>query len=108
MKANSVLLIGYVGLDLASTTTIEGTKRVVIRMATHYNGKDQNGSKFHHTVWHDIIAWDRTADYAIRNFVKGSKIMVEGLIVYRTYLDNTGHTRYVTEIKASSFLNLDR
>jgi len=55
-----------------------------------------------------VIAWDRKAEYAERSFVKGSKILVDGCISYRTYLDSTGHTRYVTDIVAYSLINPDR
>lgn len=98
MKANQVLLIGYVGQHLESKKTANGLQ-VKLRVATH------NGDL---TVWHNIIAWDQTAAYAERSFVKGSRIIVDGSIRYRTYPDKTGHTRYVTEIKAHSLMNLDR
>jgi single-strand DNA-binding protein len=108
MNNNRVSLIGYVASDLYSTTLEKGTRRVAIRMATHYTQKTSTGEKVHHTVWHDIVAWNSTAEYAERSFVKGSKIMVDGCIEYRTYPDKTGHTRYITQIKAHSLMNLDR
>lgn len=108
MKGNRVLLIGYVGQDLAAQNLENGVKRVGIRMATHYDQKNEQGEKVHHTVWHNIVAWDRTADYAERSFVKGSKILVEGCIEYRTFPDTSGHLRYWTQIKAQSLVNLDR
>ena len=108
MNANRVLLIGYVGKDLASTKLETGNTRVAIRVATHHSHKNQNGEKIDHTVWHDIVAWDSTAEYAERSFVKGSKIMVDGSIEYRTFPDKSGHIRYITQIKAHSLMNLDR
>jgi Single-strand binding protein family len=68
----------------------------------------KNGERKWITIWHDVIAWDKTADYAERNFVKGSKILVEGELTYRTYADQQGHTRYLTQITAKNLLNLDR
>lgn len=108
MKTNQVILIGYVGQDLVDTTTQKGSKRVSIRVATHHTQKGENGVKKWHTVWHDIIAWDQVADYALGNFVKGSRIMVDGSIIYRTYPDHTGHIRYLAEINAAHLVNLDR
>ena len=108
MKANRVQLIGYVGKDLATTLTRKGSKRVCIRMATHYRQKNASGEPLYHTVWHDVVAWDQKAEHAERNFIKGSKILVEGVIDYRTYPDKSGHTRYITEIRADSLMNLDR
>ncbi len=108
MKSNQVILIGYVGQDLYNTTLQNGSKRVRIRVATHHAKRSEDRAKTWHTVWHDIIAWDTIADFAAGNFVKGSKIMVDGSIVYRTYPDNTGHIRYLTQINANHLVNLDR
>ena len=108
MKGNRVLLIGYVGQHLSGKKMENGTKRVGIRMATHYEYKNDKGEKKNHTVWHNVVAWDGTAEYAERSFVKGSKIMVEGSIEYRTYDDKKGHKRYLTQIKAHGLMNLDR
>ncbi len=108
MKTNQVLLIGYVGKDPQTTQTTKGSKRICIRMATHYRRSNTAGEPSFQTVWHNVVAWDQKAEYAERNFIKGSKILVEGVIDYRNYPDKLGHTRYVTEIRANSLLNLDR
>jgi single-strand DNA-binding protein len=109
MKSNYVLLIGYVGLDIVMKTASNGSKRVSLRVATH-NGSRRNekGQFIDKSTWHDVVAWDKTAEYAERSFVKGSKLLVEGKIIYKTYADKHGHKRYVTEIKAYSLQNLDR
>lgn len=108
MNTNNVLLIGYVSADPIVKITGKGNKRAFIRIATHSLKKNEKGEKIWSTEWHNVIAWDNTADYAGRNFVKGSKIMVDGCIEYRIYPDYVGHTRYFTQIKALSLMNLDR
>jgi single-strand DNA-binding protein len=108
MKTNHVTLIGYVGCHLLTSKIPSGSKRVAIRMATHYSQKNDSGEKISKTVWHDVVAWDKVAEYAERSVVKGSRILVEGFITYRTYSDKAGHTRYVTLISAESLMNLDR
>ncbi|MEO7049975.1 MAG: single-stranded DNA-binding protein [Ferruginibacter sp.] len=105
MKANSVLLLGYVGNHLISKILSTGDKKVLIRVATHQKIK---GQKYHITTWHNIVAWDKIGAFAENNFVKGSRILVDGEIIYRTYPDQSGHLRYITEIKANSLENLDR
>jgi len=103
---NMVILIGYVGKDLR-TQQIQTGKKVRIRVATlEYAGKEVQGHAV--TTWHDVVAWDKIAEVAERSFVKGSKIRVHGRIIHRTYHDNTGHKRYITEIKAHYLQNLDR
>lgn len=108
MQNNKVTLIGYVGNNLTSSKLKNGSKRVAIRMATHQSTKNSSGKKVYYSVWHDVIAWDRTAEFAEKNFVKGSRIMVDGSISYKTYPDPKGHIRYVTQIRAHSLVNLDR
>jgi len=108
MNNNRVTLIGYVGNDITCKTLADGSKRVAIRMATHYPVKKDKGQIHWNTVWHDLVAWDSTAGFAERNFVKGSKIMAEGTIEYRSFPDKKGHIRYITQIRAISLANLDR
>lgn len=108
MTNNLVRLIGYIGKDLSALTATTGNRRVHLRVATHYSTTQADGTKLYHTVWHDVVAWGATATFAENSFVKGSKVMVEGSIEYRTYPDATGHIRYTARISARSLLNLDR
>ncbi|MDB5199184.1 MAG: ssb [Chitinophagaceae bacterium] len=105
---NRVQLIGYVGKDPVITTTTNGSKLAKISLATDTFFKNRSGSSVKVTTWHEVVAWEKKAEEAENNFVKGSHILVEGQIVYRTYPDHAGHVRYVTEIKAQNLMNLDR
>lgn len=108
MVNNHVRLIGYIGKDLSATPVSTGQRRIQLRIATHYSSKQEDGTKIFHTVWHYVVAWGQTAEFAERSFVKGSKIMVEGSIEYCTFPDFTGHTRYHARVSAHSLMNLDR
>lgn len=104
---NRVQLIGYVGKDPVISKTGKG-KVAKISLATDTYFKDESGKGVKVTTWHQVIAWEKKADEVESNFIKGSHILVEGQIVYRTYLDFAGHLRYITEIKAQILMNLDR
>ena len=104
---NKVQLIGYVGKDPV-ILTIGQCKVAKIRLATDTFFKDQSGKTVKITTWHEVVAWDKKANEVENYFIKGSHVLVEGQIVYRTYLDYAGHIRYVTEIKAQTLMNLDR
>ena len=108
MKQNSVQLIGYIASYPEIKVFEKAGKKASLRVATHHFVKKEGDKKIYATTWHDVVAWDERAEYAERSFVKGSHILVDGSIVYRTYPDASGHTRYITEIKASSLINLDR
>lgn len=108
MHTNYVQLIGYIGNHLVARTTAKGHRCVSMRVATHYPHRTVSGEKKFATVWHDVIAWDKTATRAEESFVKGSRILVQGAIEYRVYFDTAGHTRYLTRIQAHNLINLDR
>jgi single-strand DNA-binding protein len=104
---NCVQLVGYVGQDVKETKSEKGV-RVAIRIATHFYLVKAPGDKLVQTTWHNVVAWDDQAEFALRNFVKGSKIMVEGRIIYGHFVGRDGQARSTAHIRAQSLLNLDR
>lgn len=105
---NFVQLVGYLGNDPKIHMTNTGKTLGRLRLATDFYRKQEDGTTFKKTTWHDVKAWDKLAETLPGQFMKGSHVMVEGIIEYRTFLDPIGHKRFVTEIKAISILNLDR
>lgn len=108
MRTNSVQLIGFVGNHLVEKQFPSGNKKVILRVATTGFRTGKKGETIYYTTWHNVVAWNKIGEFAAGNFVKGSRILVQGSIVYRTYSDHHCHTRYITEIKAASLQNLDR
>jgi single-strand DNA-binding protein len=53
------------------------------------------------TDWHNIVAWDKLAEFTGKFIKKGSAIIVTGEIQYRSYEDKQGVTKYITEIVAN-------
>ena len=51
----------------------------------------------------DCVAWEKRAENLGKYFHKGDKIGVAGLITTRTYEDNDGKNRKVTEVLVTSF-----
>ncbi len=105
---NQVQLVGYLGLDPISKKARNGSSLTRMRMATDFFRRDEHGTLFKKTTWHDILAWDSLAESIPNNFIKGSHVMIQGSIVHRTYKNDSGDTRHVTEIRATQILNLDR
>lgn len=60
--------------------------------------KGQNGEK--QTDFLPVVAWGKTAELVTKYFRKGSMIAVEGAVNIRSYTDQNGAKRYVTEINA--------
>ena len=108
MALNKVLLIGNVGKDPEIRHLQGGASVATITLATSERFKDRSGEMREVTEWHTIIAWRQLADLAENYIRKGSQIYVEGKIRSRSWDDQNGQKRYVTEIQADSIQLLGR
>ncbi len=50
----------------------------------------------------EIVAWRGTAEFICRNFKKGEKILVEGAMESRKYVDKSGANRIAWELVATN------
>ncbi|WP_336526785.1 single-stranded DNA-binding protein [Bacteroides acidifaciens] len=59
----------------------------------------QNGTQIpERTEWHNIVASNRLAEIVDKYVHKGDKLYLEGKIRTRSYSDQSGAMRYITEI----------
>jgi single-strand DNA-binding protein len=103
---NRVNLIGNLGQDPETKTLENGKKVTHFTLATSDDFKNADGQKVKETTWHNIVAWNGIADISGRFLKKGSQVAVEGKIVYRSYEDKKGVTKYITEIVIHDLLFL--
>jgi single-strand DNA-binding protein len=103
---NRVNLIGNLGQDPEIKSLENGKKLTRFTLATSEEFKNGDGQKVKETTWHNIVAWNGIADVAGRYLKKGGQVAVEGRIVYRTYEDKNGATKYITEIVINEMLML--
>jgi single-strand DNA-binding protein len=103
---NRVQLIGNLGQDPEIKTLESGKKVVHFTLATNDSYKNNEGQKVEETTWHNIVAWNGLADRAARYLKKGREIAIDGRLVYRSYEDKKGVTKYVTEIVLNEMLLL--
>jgi single-strand DNA-binding protein len=98
-SVNKVILLGNVGKDPEIRSTPGGTMVASFSLATSDRTKDQQGNWQDRTEWHNLVAFQRTAEI-IRDYVKkGNKLYVEGRIQTRTWDDKeSGQKKYRTEI----------
>lgn len=101
---NKVMLIGNVGKepDVRYYEADQAVAQVVL--ATTERGYTlPNGTQVpEHTDWHTVLLYRGLAKIVERYVHKGDKIYVEGRIRYRSYDDQRGMKRYVTEILAEN------
>lgn len=103
---NRVQLIGNLGQDPETKTLESGKKVAHFTLATKDDFKNSEGQKVSETTWHNIVAWNGLADLAGKYLKKGGQVAVEGRIVYRTYDDKKGVTKYITEIVLNELMFL--
>ncbi len=96
---NKVFLLGNVGKDPEIRTTAGGMTVASFTLATADRAKDQQGNWADKTEWHNLVAFQRTAEI-VRDYVKkGTQIFVEGKIQTRSWDDKeSGQKKYKTEI----------
>jgi single-strand DNA-binding protein len=99
-SVNKVILLGTLGKDPELKYTPQGTAVAKWSMATNSSYKDkQSGEWKEQTEWHNIVAWQRTAEVAAEYLKKGRQVYIEGRLQTRSWDDKeTGAKKYMTEI----------
>ena len=95
---NKITIIGNVGKDPETRTLENGTKVTSLTLATSETWKDKQGNKKEEVQWHAVQLWRGLAEVAEQYVKKGSKLLIEGKVTYRSYEDKEGVTKYITEI----------
>lgn len=105
---NKVQLIGNLG-NTPEVITLDGGKKLVkFSLATNESYTNAKGEKITDTQWHNIIAWNKTAEIIENYLEKGSHVMVEGKLATRSYNDKDGNKRYSTEVVCKELLMLGK
>lgn len=96
---NKVILIGNLTRDPDSGETNSGISFCTFSIAVNRPYSDSNGER--QTDFFSIKTWRGQADNCAKYLKKGSKVGVVGSLQTRSYEDNDGNKRNVTEIVAS-------
>lgn len=104
MSVNKVILIGNVGKDPEVRYLDSGVAVATFPLATSDRAYTlPNGTQVpERTEWHNIVLWRGLAETAEKYVHKGDKLYLEGKIRTRSYDDQAGVKRYVTEIFVDS------
>lgn len=103
---NKVQLIGNLGNDPEIITLEGGKKLAKFSLATNEHYKDKDGQKQTKTDWHNVVAWNKTAELIEQYVSKGKEIAIEGKLGTRSYEDKEGQKRYTTEVIVNELLLL--
>jgi single-strand DNA-binding protein len=107
MSFNKVILVGNVGKD-PEIRRFENNIKASFSLATSETYTPKGGDKVTQTEWHNIVAWRRLAELSENYIRKGTQILIEGKLRYRSYDDRDGNKRYVVEVEAEVIQLLGR
>ena len=96
---NYVMLLGNLGKDPEIRYTSSDTAICTLALATNHPRK-VDGEWEERTEWHRVVVWGKDAERLNELAHKGSRFWVEGEIKTRRWEDNSGTTRYSTEVHA--------
>jgi single-strand DNA-binding protein len=101
---NMVRLIGNVGMDPELRTLTNGNTVARFSLATSEGYINKEGEKVIDTQWHRIVAWGKTAQLVEKICRKGNRIAIDGKLTNRSYEDDQGEKKYITEIIANELM----
>ena len=96
---NNVSLIGRLAKDVEVRYT-QSTNIMVAQFSLAVNRRFVKQGEERQADFINIVAWSKTAEFCSKYFKKGQQIGLVGRIQTRSYEDNNGQKRYVTEVVA--------
>jgi len=106
-SVNKVILVGHLGNKPEGRYTASGISTATFSIATNEVWLDSEKEKKEHTEWHNIVAWNKLADFSTEYLNKGQLIFIEGKLQTRTYKDKDDVQHWRTEIIANSITPLE-
>jgi single-strand DNA-binding protein len=98
-SVNKVILLGNLGKDPEVKYTPGGMAIARFTLATNERFKDKEGNWQDKTEWHNLVAFQRTAEIVGEYLKKGRTVYVEGRLQSSSWEDKeTGQKKYKTEI----------
>jgi single-strand DNA-binding protein len=107
MNLNKAMIIGNLTRDPELRTTPNGTSVTSFSVATNLIWTDSSGNRQEKVEFHNVVAWRKLAEICGQYLRKGSKVYIEGRLQTRSWDDQTGSKRYITEIVTDNMIMLD-
>lgn len=93
---NKVFLIGHLVKDPELRYTSSNIPVASFILSVNRNFINQNGEK--EVDFINIVSWKKQAENIHKYCFKGSKVAIEGRVQVRSYDDQNGQKRYITEV----------
>ena len=100
LNLNKVILAGRLVADPELKQTAGGANVVSVRIAVNRRFQSRDAQQQNEADFFNVTAWQNTAEFIAKYFRKGSAICICGRIQNRTWVDQSGQKRYMTDIIA--------
>jgi single-strand DNA-binding protein len=102
---NRIILVGRLTADPEGRSTADGTAVTKFRLAVD---RPAAGVKREdNTDFIDVVTWQRLAEVSAQYLKKGRLVLVEGRVQNRSFEDQSGQRRWVTEVVARNMTMLE-
>jgi single-strand DNA-binding protein len=102
---NRAEVIGRIGHDPELRYTPDGHALTRFSVATD---RPARAGAEPETDWHQVVCWNRLAEFAGQYLARGRLVFVAGRLTYRSWEGKDGQTRRSAEIVAAEIIPLDR
>ena len=94
---NKVILLGRLTKDVETRYT-QTNNSLVATFTLAVNRRFAKEGEERQTDFINIVAWGKTGEFSSKYFKKGLQVAVVGRLQNRSYEDNNGQKKYVTEV----------
>ena len=106
-SVNKVILVGNIGNTPECRYTSSGSPVTSFSLATNETWLDSENKKINNTEWHNIVTWNKLAEFANEYLKRGQSIYLEGKIHTSSWDDKDGNKRNKIEIICSNIVPLE-
>jgi len=96
---NKVILLGRLTKDVETRYT-QTNNSLVATFTLAVNRRFAKEGEERQTDFINIVAWGKTGEFSSKYFKKGLQVAVVGRLQNRSYEDNNGQKKYITEVIA--------
>jgi single-strand DNA-binding protein len=104
---NKVVLVGYLTRDVEIRYSQSGSAIGNVGIATNRRWKSQTGEQRDETMFIDLTFFGRTAEIANQYLRKGSKVLVDGRLIFQQWTAQDGTKRSKHSVTVENLTMLD-
>jgi len=108
INVNKVVLIGSLEREPELRYTSNNTAILNLRVVTTESYVTRDGQVAESRATHSVIVWGQKGERLKDQLYANSRIFVEGSLRNRSYEDNTGNRKWITEINAQTAFPINR